>query len=203
MGQNHCSDRPDGPLTFDDYGDGDRLRVRDAPTILKASHREASRHVLDVRGRERRLRIAERWLADSILLPFRGRRSRGLRYDEPPRRRLPRLMRFRRWIQRRYRVFIDDELSLNRRDGSEQRLTQPTTVDSAALRKHERLAIVRHFADEIARLPDVNIINVIVDKSLGKLTTAEGCFQRAWYPAFGFSDSRTRYSAETFLARKM
>jgi hypothetical protein len=87
------------------------------------------------------------------------------------------LMRFRRWIQRRYHVYIDDELHCAEMVQKPSR----TAPSIQRLRKHERLAIVRHFADEIARLPDVNIINVVVDKSLGKLTTKEDVFRGAWY----------------------
>lgn len=33
------------------------------------------------------------------------------------------------------------------------------------IRRNDRLTIIRHFANELARLPDVNIINIVVDKT--------------------------------------
>jgi len=44
--------------------------------------------------------------------------------------------------------------------------------------KHDRLAILRHFADELAALPDVTVINVVVDKH-GKAPTYDP-FEKSW-----------------------
>ncbi len=44
--------------------------------------------------------------------------------------------------------------------------------------KHDRLAILRHFADELAGLPDLNVINVVIDKQ-GKLASYDP-FEKAW-----------------------
>lgn len=44
--------------------------------------------------------------------------------------------------------------------------------------KYDRLAILRHFADELASLPDISVINVVVDKE-GK-SDAYDPFERAW-----------------------
>jgi hypothetical protein len=48
----------------------------------------------------------------------------------------------------------------------------------ARIRKHERLAIYRKLLDELAGFPDLNIINVIVDKH-GKLADYD-VFEHAW-----------------------
>lgn len=44
--------------------------------------------------------------------------------------------------------------------------------------KHDRLAILRHFADELATLPGVTVINVVVDKH-GKAPTYDP-FEKSW-----------------------
>lgn len=44
--------------------------------------------------------------------------------------------------------------------------------------KHDRLAILRHFADELARQPALTVINVVVDK-FGKSPTYDP-FEKAW-----------------------
>jgi hypothetical protein len=44
--------------------------------------------------------------------------------------------------------------------------------------KHDRLAILRHFADELARMPALSVINVVVDKQ-GKPETCD-VFEHAW-----------------------
>jgi hypothetical protein len=68
------------------------------------------------------------------------------------------LLRFRHWLKGRYKVYLDDELN------AAEMIAKPSKVASSLQRlsKHERLAIIRHFADEIATLADVSIINVVV-----------------------------------------
>ena len=46
------------------------------------------------------------------------------------------------------------------------------------IRRNDRLTIIRAFADEIAALPDVNSINVVVVKRAGD--TSESVFDRGW-----------------------
>jgi hypothetical protein len=46
------------------------------------------------------------------------------------------------------------------------------------IRRQDRLAILRHFSDEIASMADVNLINVVVDKQ-GKSPTYD-VFEMAW-----------------------
>lgn len=52
------------------------------------------------------------------------------------------------------------------------------TASLSAIPKHNRLAILRHFADELAALPDLNVINVVVDKQ-GKAPGYDA-YEKAW-----------------------
>ena len=89
------------------------------------------------------------------------------------------LLTFRRWLKGRYKVYLDDELH------AADMLNKPskTATSLQRLRKHERLAIIRHFADEIARLSDVRLINVVVDKH-GRAPNKDEVFRWAWYSLF-------------------
>lgn len=90
------------------------------------------------------------------------------------------LTRFRHWLMRRYGVFTDEELHVG------AMLAKPSTVSLSyrGLRKYQRLAIVRHFADAIARLHDVRIISVVVDKRSSKVLSKTEVFRKAWYALF-------------------
>ncbi len=90
------------------------------------------------------------------------------------------LLDFRRWIKRRYSVYLDDELHAAEMVGKASKLAPSLR----ALKKHERLAIIRHFADELSRRSDISIVNVVVDKATGKLTNKEDVFRGAWYRLF-------------------
>lgn len=46
------------------------------------------------------------------------------------------------------------------------------------IKRHDRLAIIREFADELAQIDDLNVINVVVDKQ-GKPANYN-VFERAW-----------------------
>jgi uncharacterized protein DUF3800 len=61
------------------------------------------------------------------------------------------------------------------------------------LSKHERLAIIRHFADAIATLSDISIINVVVDKQSGRAADKEEGFRWAWYGLFQRFENTIRY----------
>lgn len=99
------------------------------------------------------------------------------------------LSAFRRWLRSRYAVNIEDELH------AAAMISNPATLARSLqrLRKHERLAIVRHFADAIAKLSDVNIINVVVDKQSGKFPGKDEVFRRAWYAMFQRFENTIRY----------
>jgi Protein of unknown function (DUF3800) len=93
---------------------------------------------------------------------------------------LTQLTNFRRLIKRQYKVYLEDEIH------SAEMINKPskTSANIQSLKKHERLAIIRHFADQIARLPDLSIINVVVDKNSGKVQSKEEVFRGAWYRLF-------------------
>ena len=102
---------------------------------------------------------------------------------------LAELTTFRRWIKRRYKVYMDDEIH------AAEMINKPskTAPSLQSLKKHERLAIIRQFANQIARLQDVSIINVVVDKRTGKLGTKEDVFRGAWYRLFQRFENTIQY----------
>lgn len=89
------------------------------------------------------------------------------------------LLQFRRWLKGRYHVYLDAEIH------AADMINKPNKVDASlqALRKHERLAVIRLFADQIGRLKDISIINVVVDKK-GKVQNKDDVFRWAWYALF-------------------
>jgi hypothetical protein len=93
---------------------------------------------------------------------------------------LSELTNFRRWIKRRYGVYLDDELHHAEMIGKTKKLAASLTK----LPKHQRLAIVRHHADELAKLHHLNIINIVVDKAAGKPPDKEAVFLGAWRRLF-------------------
>ncbi|MCW5762098.1 MAG: DUF3800 domain-containing protein [Phycisphaeraceae bacterium] len=90
------------------------------------------------------------------------------------------LLQFRHWLKTEYRVYLDDELHAGDMINKPRRC--PASLQS--LRKHERLAIVRHHADQLARIPDIRLINVVFDKRQSRELTADEVFRRAWYALF-------------------
>jgi hypothetical protein len=67
-----------------------------------------------------------------------------------------RIYEFRKRMKSKFGLRIREEIHAARmisRPGELQRI-----------RKNDRLAILRHFVDEIATLPDVSVVNVVVDK---------------------------------------
>jgi hypothetical protein len=106
------------------------------------------------------------------------------------------LLGFRHWLKRRYKVYLDDELH------AADMINKPSTIAASLQRlaKYERLAIIRHFADEIAALSDVSLINVVVDKRTGHAPNKTRFFVGLGIRCF--SDSRTRLVTRTFPARR-
>lgn len=98
------------------------------------------------------------------------------------------LLGFRRWLKSKYKVYLDDELH------AADMVSKPsnTAPSLQRLKKHERLAIIRHFADEIARLSDISLINVVVDKQ-GKVPNKDEVFRWAWYALFQRFENTIRY----------
>ena len=90
------------------------------------------------------------------------------------------LLHFRYWLKSRYKVYLDDEIH------AAEMINKPSRLGRSLqkLPKHVRLAILRQFADQIAKLSDVSIINVVVDKRTGKVSDKDEVFRRAWYALF-------------------
>lgn len=93
---------------------------------------------------------------------------------------LSELTNFRRWVKRRYNVYLDDELHHAEMVGKPKKLANSLTI----LPKYKRLAIIRHHCDELAKLHDISVINIVVDKATGKLPDKEAVFRGAWYRLF-------------------
>jgi hypothetical protein len=98
------------------------------------------------------------------------------------------LLRFRYWLKRKYRIYLEAEIH------AAHMLTKPSRIHPSLrqLPKHQRLAIVRHFADQIASLRDVSIINVAINK-LGKVPDKDEVFRWAWYSLFQRFENTIRY----------
>ena len=66
------------------------------------------------------------------------------------------LIDFRKQMRQRYTLKLREEFH------AAAMITRPG--DLVRIRRHERLAMIRHFADRIAAMADASIINVLVDK---------------------------------------
>jgi hypothetical protein len=99
------------------------------------------------------------------------------------------LAAFRRWLWSTYRVNIEDEIH------AAEMINKPSKLAKSLqrLKKHQRLSIIRHFADAISGLADVNIINVVINKRSGKVPTKDEVFRRAWYSLFQRFENTIRY----------
>ena len=102
---------------------------------------------------------------------------------------LAELARFRRWLRGRYKINVEDELH------AAEMITKPSKLAPSIqrLKKHERLAVIRNFADAIAMLADVNIINVVVDKRSGRVPNKDEVFRWGWYALFQRFENTIRY----------
>ena len=102
------------------------------------------------------------------------------------------LLTFRRSLKQRYGVFLEAELHSAEMIGRAKKL-DPSVQN---LKKHQRLAIIRQFADMLAGLSGISIINVVIDKH-GKVPDKERVFQWAC-----FSGLRTQFGIATFRDRR-
>jgi hypothetical protein len=102
---------------------------------------------------------------------------------------LAQLAHFRKWLYGRYGVNIEDELHAAEMVHKSKSLAPSLQ----RLKKHQRLAIIRHFADAIATLADVNIINVVVDKRSGRVPNKDEVFRWAWYALFQRFENTIRF----------
>jgi len=90
------------------------------------------------------------------------------------------LIEFRHFVKRRYGVYLDEELHAAEMINNVRRLDGRLR----GIPKHQRLAIVRHHADQLNRLSAVRLINVYVDKVTGRFQNPDDVFRRAWYALF-------------------
>jgi hypothetical protein len=83
---------------------------------------------------------------------------------------LEQLIAFRRKIRNQFGLKLREEIHAS--------AFISTPRDLIRIKRHDRLAILRMFADELATMPDLNIINIVVDKSTKKSTYDP--FDMAW-----------------------
>lgn len=97
---------------------------------------------------------------------------------------LDRLIEFRRRMRIQYGLKLREEIHavnlISRRPG-----------ELARIAKHNRLAIVRNFMSEISQMPDINIINVVVDKQ--NKNANYDVFNRAWTALIQRFENTTRH----------
>jgi len=83
---------------------------------------------------------------------------------------LDQLIAFRRQMRSKYGLHLRDELH------AAALITSPGALNR--IKRYDRLAIVREFADELAQIADINVINIVVDKQ-GK-SAGFDVFEWAW-----------------------
>lgn len=83
---------------------------------------------------------------------------------------LERLLEFRRRMRDAYGLKLREELHAARM------INKPGAL--VRIKRHERLKIIRDFADQLASIPEINLINVVIDKQ-GK-DPAYDVFESAW-----------------------
>jgi len=83
---------------------------------------------------------------------------------------LEQLIDFRRRIKSRYGLHLQQEIH------AAHFITRPGAL--ITIKRHDRLAILREFADELATMKDINIINIVIDKQ-GKAPGYD-VFEMAW-----------------------
>ncbi len=102
---------------------------------------------------------------------------------------LAELAAFRHRLYVRYKVNIEDELHAANMVNKPSKLAKSLQ----SLAKHERLAIIRQLADCLARLDDINLISVVVDKKSGHATNKDDVFRWAWSALFQRFENTIRH----------
>lgn len=80
------------------------------------------------------------------------------------------IIQFRRQMRARYGLRLREEFH------AASLITKPGTL--SRISRHDRLAMIRHFADTLSQMTDINLINIVVDKH-GKTGTYDA-FEMAW-----------------------
>ncbi len=98
---------------------------------------------------------------------------------------LDQLQNFRRRMKTQYGLLIREEIH------SAKMITKPG--DLARIPKHHRLSIIREYADELANMSDLNIINIVVDKQRPR---------QAGYDVFGMAWKTLIQRFENTISRR-
>ena len=88
------------------------------------------------------------------------------------------LRQFRYWLKSRYGIFLEEELHAS------EMLRRNPFKSTKLGRKHTRLAVIRHHADQLAKLDKCRFINVYVDKAALSANSTDEVYKRAWYALF-------------------
>jgi hypothetical protein len=83
---------------------------------------------------------------------------------------LERLLEFRRGLRAQYGLKLREELH------AAAMINKPGPL--VRIKRHDRLAILRDFADALASVPELNVINVVVDKE--RKPAGYDVFENAW-----------------------
>lgn len=83
---------------------------------------------------------------------------------------LDQIIAFRRRMRDQYGLYMREEIH------AAAMINDPG--DMVRIKRYNRLAIIRAFANELAQMSDLNVINVVIDKD-GKLPTYD-VFEKAW-----------------------
>jgi len=90
------------------------------------------------------------------------------------------IKQFRHWLRHKYGIYTDYEIH------AADMISKPGRLAASLAKRprYQRLAILRHHADQLARLPYIRLINVCVDKVQKKYTCPNDIFRKAWYVLF-------------------
>jgi hypothetical protein len=83
---------------------------------------------------------------------------------------LDELINFRRQLKQKFGIKLREELH------AYELISRPKEL--ARIKKHERLAIIRDFANKLALITDIQLINIVIDKN-GKPNSYD-VFEKAW-----------------------
>lgn len=101
---------------------------------------------------------------------------------------LERLIEFRRRLHADHGVKMTDELHAS---ALITRGVKSLPKSLTALPKYERLGVLRAFVNEISSLPDISVINVVLDKA--RRNNKEEVFELAWKVLFQRFENTLRY----------
>ncbi len=101
---------------------------------------------------------------------------------------LARLIQFRRHIKDAFGLNMTEEIHAG---AMISRAGGKLGKNASELKKHLRLAIIRHFADALARIEDISVINVVCDKF--HRHSKDEIFELTWKAMFQRFENTLRY----------